>query len=216
METYEDIMDDNAADTTATAYEDAYEEWEEYEEDLLAKEDELEEEEDDIEEWEQEQAWDDAAGAHDVWLIAEATYENAADRVWFAEEDFEDAEEELWEAEDQLWEANFMYDNATSNADWEIAEIALDEANQRYNDAFEWWEAAQDEEEEANDDWADQEDAWEDAEDDFALVDYDPDFEYATYEDWELPDDYDNFFDYAAPENLQTSCVDGEVWSMPD
>lgn len=106
-----------------------------------------------------------------------------------ARDDYEAAEDEFEEAFDELEDKRRAYALTTENADWEIADQELTEAEERYSNATIWWNNAQDEEDAAVNALPGIEGAYEDAEGALGGFNYDATFEYETYEDWANPED---------------------------
>lgn len=67
-------------------------------------------------------------------------------------------------------------------------------------DANEWFMDAEENIDVAQADYDDSIVAWNDAQADYANYDYDPTQEYNTYDDWEAPDNFDDFFTAEVPE----------------
>jgi hypothetical protein len=110
-------------------------------------------------------------------------------------------------------DAQFDYDHATSNEDFDRYLPILTEATERYNEAVERFNDALEAEIDTIAAEGIASGEFDTADAAFNGSDYDPFITYNTYEDWDVPTDYDNFFSYTAPiYDNQSACTGGEVW----
>jgi len=107
-------------------------------------------------------------------------------------------------------------DNQRTNEEYMLASERIANAQAWMDYANEWWDAAYEEVEDSWEHVLDIEEEWEEAVETFDSVDYDPDFEYVDYTEWEVPDNFDMYFDYgmedcdedAATEYCDEECDD--------
>lgn len=194
VETYAGIMAENTQGETA--WNEAYAEYEDFEEELEDLEAEELEYEEALEGLQEEQLWDETAGIYDRYVMAEREYELAVDREYHAEQAYWDAEDRISDAQDDLWDAQFASTTYQGSQGYIDAMAWLASAQEESVAAEDHYWAAWEEYQSAQGDYWDVLYALEEAEEAFWESDYDPTFEYIDYNDWVEPEDYADYFEY--------------------
>lgn len=104
-------------------------------------------------------------------------------------------------------------DNQRTNEEYLLASTRISNAQEWLNSASNWWEAAYDEVEASYEYLEEIEDDYEEATKVFNASGYDEDFEYVDYTEWEVPDNFDMYFDYGmedCDEDANTEYCDEE------